>query len=310
MSSPAEESIEATKKRKISVKEEDSSVPVVHHTFDPSDEPIAPKKPKKTETPAPKKPATETVAAPTEKKSDDVQIIKFQDVDTKLFRFDGVTHTPKNKAKNVIIHYGNGNELFVTPPMYVGYGFFKNDMSYNISASFLGVDPMRNITPEGTAVVIDEENADLVDRVACYDKCFSFDDYLLNLAVERSPEWFGRQITKDKLKLLYRPLATPNVDKFDDEKRYPSTIKFTIPIAEDGSTSFKFFNKGTKEDLDPDTYLNKELKSWAKFGFTIKKVTFPTSGKYKFGVQVIAHQMMLIKTNSTKKFAKTDNALE
>lgn len=312
-----------TRKRTIPVTKASEDVAVTHHTFGETDEPPkkqqkkAPEVAAKKEQPVVKKEKeqqAQTKKKESESSTDEpstagklsVVPVPFTQVDFSLFTFSGVKSSPKNHAKYVEIGYGDKSELFVTPKLYCGYGFFKNDQSYSLSPSFLGVEPSWKVGTEPSPEM--EANAELMDRIRFYEKCMNFDEFLLDIAVQRSTEWFGgRQIPKEKLRAIYRPLATPNVDKLDDEKEYSRTLKLTFPINMKGEPNFRMYQDGVEGDLNPDDYVKTEMKCWAKFGLGFRKITFPNSGKYKFGIQMVVYQMALYKGGGTTKFVKAPN---
>lgn len=290
MSDQTAESSTVSQKRKLPVKQGDEA-PVLHHTFDPTDAPILPKPPK-----APKidpAPAPATTSVPVEKKSK-AKITLFNNIDVTKFTLGPLNRTPKNLSKYVSVDYLDGSELILTPKLYLGYGFFKNDMAYSLSPILMGVPPNRK--PNDEITLEQQANPELLERIAMQDMCNKIDEFIIDQAVINSMSWFGREVPRERLAKMMRPTATPNVDKITEEE-YCNTIRFTFPMSMQGKPQFKvYYDKGG--DVDPDELVKKELKQWCKIGFTFKKITFPNTGTYKFGLQCTAHQMVLFQGKS------------
>ena len=121
------------------------------------------------------------------------------------------------------------------------------------------------------------------------NKMRAIDEKMISLAVENSPTWFGKQMSKEVVEELYRPL----VKESKQPEKYAPTIKLKIRTRPDSSMALEAFDEnqqtfdmtgfvpGTKAkcivDFAPIWFVNKQ------FGLTLNilqmKITDLPQGK-------------------------------
>jgi hypothetical protein len=129
----------------------------------------------------------------------------------------------KNKSggNQVSLLYEGGRRIILqTPKMAVPFGVSEyvpennaGPVKYSLDASFKGV-------PEDTRLNRFLEVAHAIDT------------RMIDLAVENSKAWFGKQMSREVVEELYRPLVKPS----KQPEKYAPTIKFKIRPARDGGS--------------------------------------------------------------------------
>lgn len=139
------------------------------------------------------------------------QIIKSNKFDISQLSYDNVA---KNKAGGNIVYlkYDNHKKIILqTPYMFAPFGIsvFTDDSTntskYSLDFSFK-----------------DKETDDKV--ASFYSTLESIDDFMIQHAVTNSKEWFGKKMSAEVVKELYRPL----IKESKDPAKYASTIKYKI----------------------------------------------------------------------------------
>jgi hypothetical protein len=122
----------------------------------------------------------------------------------------------KNKAGgNQVQLLYNGNKqriILQTPKMSVPFGVSEyvpenniGPIKYSLDASFKGIPDDKRLN-------------------AFYETVQRIDERMVALAVENSPLWFGKQMSKEVVEELYRPLIKPS----KQPDKYAPTMKFKI----------------------------------------------------------------------------------
>tara|TARA_Y100000816_G_C26082594_1_gene570817 strand:+ start:202 stop:897 length:696 start_codon:yes stop_codon:yes gene_type:complete len=131
------------------------------------------------------------------------------------------TPATKNKQGSLSVHLNynsdNGTEKKIslqTPKMICPFGMSEFPTEYG---------PKYSID-----VSFSEKNSDTsVEQF--YDTLKSIDEFMIETAHQNSKEWFGKQMSKEVIEELYRPLVKPGKERKDNpEERYPDTVKFKI----------------------------------------------------------------------------------
>lgn len=131
--------------------------------------------------------------------------------------FDASNILPQTAVKNKLggqsipLRYkGESSYMIQTPTVSVPFGVSEytpdaGPTKFSIDLSFKG----------------HEENP----RIKKFMDLFvSLDKHLMNLAVENSPSWFGKQMSKEVVEELYRPLIKPS----KQPEKYAPTLKLKI----------------------------------------------------------------------------------
>lgn len=146
----------------------------------------------------------------------------------------------KNKSGgNQVSLLYNGSKRIVlqTPKMTMPFGVSEyvpennvGPVKYSLDASFKGIPDDARLT-------------------AFYDVVRKIDERMVDLAVENSPAWFGKKMSKEIVEELYRPLLKPS----KQPEKYAPTIKFKIRPARDGGSDMNveaFDSKREKFDMN------------------------------------------------------------
>lgn len=117
-----------------------------------------------------------------------------------------------------LLYEGSRRIILQTPKMAVPFGVSEyvpennaGPVKYSLDASFKGV-------PEDARLNI------------FLDVAHAIDARMVDLAVEHSKAWFGKQMSREIVEELYRPLVKPS----KQPEKYAPTIKFKIRPARDG----------------------------------------------------------------------------
>lgn len=150
----------------------------------------------------------------------------------------------KNKSggNQVSLMYGGNRQRIVlqTPQLATPFGVSEyvpdnGPIKYSLDASFKGIDTDK--------------------RLAAFFKTINqIDERMIDLAVENSTTWFGKNMSKKVVEELYRPLIKPS----KQPEKYAPTIKFKI--RNDPSQSIEVF------DTNRDHFDMREFQS----GSTVK----------------------------------------
>jgi hypothetical protein len=124
----------------------------------------------------------------------------------------------KNKAGGnqvTLLYQGNKQRIMLqTPAMSAPFGVSEyvpennvGPIKYSLDVSFKGTDPKIQ---------------------SFYEKIQQMDQRMIDLAVENSPAWFGKKMSKEVVEELYRPLIKPS----KQPDKYAPTMKFKIRALE------------------------------------------------------------------------------
>lgn len=175
--------------------------------------------------------------------------------------------------KMVYLPYGNSKRVLVqTPVMDVPFGVSEYTaenapVKYSLDVSFQGYDTDPKLRK-------------------FYEVVSEFDEYMINLGVQNSEEWFGKAHSIEMIKEFYRPLI--NIGK--DPAKYAPRLKLKIPPSRDDN------------DINVDAYTSDRNKfdmkdfqpgSKVKVIFELSPVWF--IGKTQYGVSFKIVQLEVVK---------------
>ena len=145
----------------------------------------------------------------------------------------------KNKAGGnqvFLLYDGSKRIILQTPKMSVPFGVSEyvpenntGPTKYSLDASFKGVPDDARLN-------------------RFMDTAHAIDTRMIDLAVENSKAWFGKQMSREVVEELYRPLVKPS----KQPEKYAPTIKFKIRPARDGGAGMNveaFDNKRERFDM-------------------------------------------------------------
>ena len=136
----------------------------------------------------------------------------------------------KNKAggNQVALMYNDNRQRIVlqTPKLAAPFGVSEyipenniGPIKYSLDASFKGMDSDKRLA-------------------AFHDIVSKIDSRMIDLAVENSPVWFGKKMSKEVVEELYRPLIKPS----KQPDKYAPTIKFKIRPGKDTGMNLEAFD--------------------------------------------------------------------
>lgn len=165
-----------------------------------------------------------------------------------------------------------------TPPLALPFGVStfedKNTgkIDYSIDASFRGADA----------------NPKLADFLARVRK---LDDVLLDAAVAKSKEWFGKTLSKDLVKAFLRPLVKETDRRDANGNPYPPVLKTKVRTStiNPGEILTKFYDKASRAEVGLD-YVTKG--STVELIISLSNVWFV--GKSQFGVSWKVEQVRVV----------------
>ena len=160
-------------------------------------------------------------------------IVKFNKFNTSKINCEPVA---KNKAGGNIVYlkYNEAKKIIIQTPIMMapfGLSVFNDEANgvskYSVDLSFKGQESDKNI--EG------------------FLNCMTnLDNFMIEQAVQNSKEWFGKKMSKEVVKELYRPL----IKESKDPSKYASTIKFKIRNTGDKLNLEAFDDKQNSFDMD------------------------------------------------------------
>ncbi|AGE59709.1 hypothetical protein ATCVTN60342_278L [Acanthocystis turfacea Chlorella virus TN603.4.2] len=172
-----------------------------------------------------------------------------------------------------------------TPTMHLPFGISAyrerpdaEPQSYSADLSFRGMDTDDNIA-------------------TFYNKIQALDAHLLDAAVEKSVEWFGKKKSRELLEDTYRPLT-----KVDAAGKYAPNMKFKIAL-QNGAPNVRVFDT----DKTPITVDDIPRGSKVKIIAEIASI-WMVGGGTQWGVTFRAAQILVVsKPASLDQFAFTDD---
>ena len=139
-------------------------------------------------------------------------IVMYKEFEVKMLKNMNAT---KNKAGGTsvpILYNGMKNVKIQTPILSVPFG-------------------MSEYTPDNGAIKysmdLSFKNHETDSKIRIFmDKMNEFDNHLIEMAVQNSPEWFGKQMSKEVVEELYRPLVKPS----KQPDKYAPTLKLKVRV--------------------------------------------------------------------------------
>jgi hypothetical protein len=140
-------------------------------------------------------------------------VILYKHFDTSAMTCGELTKNKAGGNQVQLLYQGNKQRIVLqTPKMAVPFGVSEyvpennvGPIKYSLDVSFKGMDQDKRLN-------------------AFYETVQAIDQRMIDLAVENSPTWFGKKMSKEVVEELYRPLI--KVSKQPD--KYAPTIKFKI----------------------------------------------------------------------------------
>jgi len=135
-------------------------------------------------------------------------------------------------GKVVYLNYENSKKITMQTPELstpFGLGSYTDDSTgitkYSLDASFRGMEQDAKVK-------------------SFHDAMKNLDNYLIDVAVKNSKDWFGKKMSREVVEELYRPLVKPS----KEPEKYAPTIKFKI-ISNDSGMKVLAFDQN-KEPFD------------------------------------------------------------
>jgi hypothetical protein len=114
-------------------------------------------------------------------------------------------------------------------------------VSYNLSASMNGGDPYGQIRSE-----------DVSDTGKLYNFMFDLQERIIQTAVERSTQWFGKKRSEDSIRDSFNKFVSVSVDKVDGawvpNGKYPPSLRMKLPVY-DGKVAMELID-GDENDVE------------------------------------------------------------
>jgi hypothetical protein len=162
----------------------------------------------------------------------------------------------KNGGVSVGLKYNSQNVQFRIPKVSFPGGLQVKenpnkdgsvDTSYTMSASLNGGDPY------GLAV-----STETSETAKLYNFLFELQERLIQTAVERSPQWFGKKRSEDSVRDSFNKFISLSVDKTADgvwtpNGKYPPSLRLKLPVY-DGKVAMEIVDSEDNDvPLKPDT---------------------------------------------------------
>lgn len=142
----------------------------------------------------------------------------------------------KSGAKQAYVNYNGGKLLMQTPPKFA--------LPFGVSA-FEDKTKPQNAPVYSLDLSFREKDTNAAVKTF-YDAMMELDNLMMETAVSKSEEWFGKKKSREVLEELY----TPVVKKAKDDK-YPPTMKLKLS-QRDGAFDAKFYDEARNEYKDFD----------------------------------------------------------
>ena len=114
-------------------------------------------------------------------------------------------------------------------------------VSYNLSASMNGGDPYGQTRSE-----------DVSDTGKLYNFMFDLQERIIQTAVERSTQWFGKKRSEDSIRDSFNKFVSVSVDKVDGawvpNGKYPPSLRMKLPVY-DGKVAMELID-GDENDVE------------------------------------------------------------
>lgn len=119
-------------------------------------------------------------------------------------------------------------------------------VSYNLSASMNGGDPYGQTRSE-----------DVSDTGKLYNFMFDLQERIIQTAVERSTQWFGKKRSEDSIRDSFNKFVSVSVDKVDGawvpNGKYPPSLRMKLPVY-DGKVAMELIDGDENDvELNPGT---------------------------------------------------------
>lgn len=234
------------------------------------------------------------------KPASDIKILDFSDLKPDMLDIGArLETTSKNRAKFVSVKLKDPKVVIRSPKLCI-QGLWPNDMGFTVKASVMGLSGDRK---KGEPVAVDPKypntpQEELDERANSHDAALDLDEFFKDLLVKKSVEWLGKQLPREYVDKYWRPTMVSRQDEITGA-RYPPQFQFTASKTEDGKALFSI-KDDTGQPIDPSTLIlvqggEKKKSMFCRVGFTVRRITFPNSGAYKYGLQLIAQTIRIFR---------------
>lgn len=160
----------------------------------------------------------------------------------KNLRINDISNQPsaKNKAggSQVPLAYSGMRNFMIQTPI--------------LSAPFGISEYTPDNTPTKYSLEFSFKNYENDPKIKCFmDKITELDNYLIDMAVTNSQEWFGKQMSKVVVEELYRPLLKPS----KQPDKYAPTLKLKIRTQRADESKLSVLAFKNKENFDMEEFV-------------------------------------------------------
>jgi len=223
---------------------------------------------------------------------------RVKDFDTSNISFSSVKESTASGKRSVKIYNNKDHCILQIPKMGTPFGFARTDYGtfsfYNIGLSF-------------ETKYSSKEDGNLIKDFQI--KMEQMDEVVISTALDYSPQWFGKELSRSQIEKMYRPILKQT------NKDYPPSITIRVPTDFNGDFTCDFFDADKKEiEYTDGTQLleligkGSKLKAIVKCqGIWLKDDSFGVTWNL---VQTIVYEKKQVKQLETYSFIDSDSDSE